>query len=194
MSNADDQFANVVDALMRPSPPIPSTMTRVADLYPADGRLGNAAQNAGFDVVYQIEPKNSQEIFDFADVPPFDVVTANMPDDDNERADALEFVLRFLRVRRPEIFLMMGMGWNTNGTVFTGLVRGKTGRLGYTVTKTGIDSETRHGFIIGALRAARVTLPPEDERPATGRSRTAAGDQPALPMPPVVEQILRNLN
>ena len=120
MSNADDQFANVVDALMRPAPPPPSTVTRVADLYPADGRLGNAAQNAGFDVVYQIEPKNSQEIFDFADVPPFDVVTANMPDGDNERADALEFVLRFLRVRRPETFLMMGMGWNTNGRVFTG--------------------------------------------------------------------------
>ena len=188
--NLPDHFTDTVDALMRPTPP-PSAIIRVADLFSTDNGLGRAAEDAGFAIVYR---DSAMKRPNFGSIPPFDIVTVNIPDGDDERKDALEFVLRFLRVRRPEIFLMMGMGWNTNGTVFTGLVRGKTGRLGYTVTKTGIDSETRHGFIIGALRAARVTLPPEDERPATGRSRTAAGDQPALPMPPVVEQILRNLN
>ena len=179
---------------MRPAPPPPSAITRVADLYSGDGRLGRAAEGAGFNVVYRIQPESATEVFDFADIPPFDIVTANMPDGDNERADALEFVMRFLRVRRPDTFLMMGTGWNTNGTAFTGLVRDKTRRFGYTVTKTGIDSETDHGFIIGALRAARVSLPTEiDERPTTRRSRNAR-NQPALPMPPVVEQILRNLN
>ena len=161
-------------------------------MFSNDAGLGKAAEDAGFDIVYRdtamVRPN-------FGNIPPFDVVTANMPDGDKERADALGFVMRFLGVRRPEAFLMMGAGWNTNGVVFTKLVQDETRPLGYTVTKTGIDSETERGFIIGALRAARVSLPTEiDERPTPRGSRRNARSQPALPMPPVVEQILRNLS
>ena len=161
-------------------------------MFSTDNGLGRAAEAAGFAIVYR---DSTMERPSFGSIPPFDIVTANMPDGDDERKDALGFVMRFLGVRRPETFLMMGRGWDTNGTAFLGFVRGETRPLGYAVSKTGIDSETDHGFIIGALRPSRVTLPSEDDRPATRRSRrNAMGQQQALPMPPVVEQILRNLN
>ena len=189
-----EQFDDIIDALLRPTPPPPSATLRVADLYSGDGRLGRAAEGAGFDVVYRSEPDSARGLLDFDDIPPFDIVTANMPDADNEREDALEFVLRFLRVRRPETFLMMGTGWATDGVVFTKLVKDKTRRLGYLVSKTVREGETRHGFIVGILGVGRVFIPPDDERPTTRGSRNTAGNQPALPMPSVVEQILRNLN
>ena len=184
-----EQFDDIVDALLRPITP-PSATLRVADLYSGDGRLGRAAEGAGFDVVYRSEPDSARGLLDFDDIPPFDLLTAKMPDADSEREEAFEFILRFLRVRRPETFLMMGAGWNTDGVVFTKFVQDKTRRLDYRVSKTGLDGETRHGFIVGIQRVARVFLPPGDERPATRESR---GNQPALPLPPVVEQILRNL-
>ena len=182
-----------MDALLRPTPPPTSATLRVADLYSGDGRLGRATQDAGFDVVYRAEPESATEVFDFADIPPFDIVTSNMPDADSERGDALEFVLRFLRVRRPDTFLLMGTGWATDGVVFTKLVQDETRRLGYRVSKTVLEGETRHGFIVGILGLARVFLPPDYERPATTASRTD-GNRPVLPVPPVVEQILRNLS
>ena len=174
MSNADDQFTNIVDSLMRPTPPPPSATIRVADLFSTDGRLGRAAEGAGFAVVYRDTVMKRPN---FGSIPPFDIVTANMPDGDNGRADALGFVMRFLGVRRPETFLMMGRGWNTDGAAFLRDVRNETRPLGYAVTKTGIDSEADHGFIIGELRAARVSLPTEiDERPTPRRE---AGGIPA---------------
>ena len=190
--NLPDQFTNIVDSLMRPAPPPPSATIRVADLFSADGGLGRAAEGAGFAVVYRDTVMKRPN---FGSIPPFDIVTANMPDGDNERTDALEFVMRFLGVRKPETFLMMGRGWNTDGAAFLRDVRNETRPLGYTVTKTGIDNVVQHGFIIGALRAPRVSLPTEiDERPTPRGSRRNARSQPALPLPPVVERILRNLN
>ena len=188
--NLPDSFAETVDALMRPTPP-PSATIRVADLFSGDGGLGSAAESAGFDIVYRdtamVRPN-------FGNMPPFDIVTANMPDGDDERKDALRFVMRFLSVRRPETFLMMGRGWNTDGAAFLRDVRSETRPLGYAVSKTGIDSAAEHGFIIGASRPSRASLPTEiDERPTPRRRRRNTG-QPALPMPPVVEQILRNLS
>ena len=187
-----DRFTDTVDALMRPTPPPPSATIRVADLFSSDGRLGKAAEGAGFRVVYRAEPKNSREKFDFADIPPFDIVTAKIPDGDDEQADALEFVLRFLRVRRPETFLMMGAGWATNGVVYTKTVQDKTTRLGYAVNKTARESDG-YGFIVGTQRVPIPRLPEGDERPATN-VRSRSRNQPTLPLPPVVEQILGNLN
>ena len=137
----DEALDDTVDALLRPIPPPPSATLRVADLYCGDGelgqfgQLGQAAKAAGLDVVYRREPESPTEHLDFELIPSFDFLTASMPDTSGGREDAIDFVLRFLRVRRPAAFLLMTKNLNGGGKGFLRSVRGKTNRLGYRVNQ-----------------------------------------------------------
>ena len=198
-----EAFDDTVDALLRPIPPPPSATLRVADLYCGDGelgqlgQLGQAAKDAGLDVVYTREPEIPTEHLDFELIPPFDFLTASLPYADNERKEAVEFVLRFLRVRRPAAFLLMH---DRNGDGFLPFIRGKTRRLRYRVSNVG---QNGHIFIAGALRAPPVFLADSgglfEDRPPTVRTDTSAGvrTEPLALPPPVqsaIEKIVRNLN
>ena len=210
----EDEFNNIVDALVRPAPPPPSATLRVADLYCGDGELGQAAEDAGLDVVYRREPESPTEYLDFKRIPPFDFLTASMPDTDDGRGEAVDFVLRFLRVRRPAAFLLMGKDLNGSGEGFLVFVRGKTRRLGYRVNNAGLNggkgkgaghhtgqNGDGHAFVVGALGVNPfVTLPADDEEPAAlGAGATGSGGArrgpPALPpaVQSAIEQIVRNL-
>ena len=192
---SDDEFADITNAIFRPVPPPQSATLRVADLYCGDGELGRAAQDAGLEIVYTRDPDSMTENLDFEAIPPFDFLTATMPSTPDGREEALGFVLRFLRVRRPETFLLMGEHLNGDGAGFIRLVRGKTRRLGYRVN----PAKNGHDFTIGVLGINPFAfLPPDDdilgdEEPRPTKSRR--GGPPALSpsAQSAIEQIMRNL-
>ena len=162
------------------------------------GQLGLAAEDAGLDVVYRREPESPTEHLDFELIPPFDFLTASLPDADDERKDAVDFVLRFLRVRRPAAFLFMTENLNGGGRGFLRSVRGKTNQLGYRVNNAG---QNGHAFVVGAL-AVKATVTPV-VRLVAGNGELAAGPNAARPRRGVpvlspavqsaVEQIMRNV-
>lgn len=203
-----EDFDDTVDALLRPIPPPPSATLRVADLYCGDrelgqlGQLGQAAKDAGLDVVYAREPESAAERLDFELIPPFDSLTASMPDTNgghSGRGDAVDFVLRFLRVRRPAAFLLMTKNLNGGGKGFLRSVRSKTNQLGYRVNNAG---QNGHAFVVGAL-AVRATPVVRLAAGSEGFEEQAAGQRgarsrrgvPALSpaVQSAVEQIMRNV-
>ena len=198
------RFDDMVDALLRPVPPPPSATLLVADLYCGNGELGQAVLDAGLEVVYTHEPDSATRYPDFEIIPPFDFLTATMPSTDAGREEALEFALRFLRVRRPATFLLMSEHLNGDGAGFIRLVRNKTRRLGYRVS----PARNGHGFVIGVLGVNPFVFPPpdppddilEDEeqeaRPKLGTTKSRRSGPPALSpgIQSAIEQIMRNLS
>ena len=123
-----DAVGRTVDALLRPRTPLPaSDVLRVADLYSAPGGLGDAARDAGLEVVYVHLPGDVVgDISDHNLIPPFDLLTANLLGDGRE--EALAFALRFLRVRRPVAFVLADAEGDDMGAEFLGSVWDKTKR------------------------------------------------------------------
>ena len=141
----EDTIGNTIEALMRPRVALGADgVTRVAVLYSdlGDFDLGNFdggdfdANDGGFSVVYQHrtgEALVGVNIASYAVVPPFDILCANLPPDAED--EALSFTLRFLRVRRPEIFLLFRHGESVDPQAddFPRVVRERTERLDYKV-------------------------------------------------------------
>ena len=147
-----DAIGNTVDALLRPRTPLPASgVLRVADLYSAPAGLGDAARDAGLEVVYAHLPGDAVgDISDRNLIPPFDILTANLLGDGRE--EALAFALRFLRVRRPVAFVLADVQQADLGPAFPQLVQDKTRRLGYRV-------DGRQCFVVGALRQEPFAWP-----------------------------------
>ena len=140
-----DGIGNTVDALLRPRTALaPSGVLRVADLYA--GELGHAARSIRLEVVYTHQPGETVgDISGYDQIPPFDVLCANLPDGAWE--EAFTFALRFLRVRRPAAFLLVGAQADLLHPV-----QERTQRLGYGVS--GND-----GFIVGVIWSEPFTWP-----------------------------------
>ena len=149
----DEGFDDAVRAVFGPAkPPLsPSGKLRVANLYCGAGALSQAAIEAGMEVVYAHDPNkrvrtsyerkiglapDDGELPDFSIIPSFDIVLATLPQDGIE--DALSFVLRYLRVRRPDTFVLVGPVEDNEQALVT-LVREKTQSLGYQVA-SGADT------------------------------------------------------
>ena len=149
----DEGFDNAVRAVMRPAQPAtsPSGRLRVANLFCGTGALGLTAQEAGMEVVYAHDTNNrartaytkkiglepdGEKLPDFTTIPAFDVVLATLPKDGIE--DALSFVLRYLRVRRPDTFVLVGPIEDNEQALVT-LVREKVSGQGYQVA-SGADT------------------------------------------------------
>ena len=145
-------FDNAVRATFRPTPePSPSGKLRVADLFCGTGGLSQAAQEAGMEVVYAHDTNkrsrtaygkkiglapDENELPDFSIIPDFDIVLAALPKDDIE--GAIAFILRYLRVRRPDTFVLVGPIEDNEQALVT-LVREKVSGLGYQVA-SGADT------------------------------------------------------
>ena len=135
----DEGFNSTVRTLLRPTPPEPppSGILRVADLFSAESGLASTIRDAGLEIVYTESGTGKLRNPKFDRMPPFDVLTATLPDG-IEQWVAFDHVLRFLRVRRPLAFLLLGSG-------DVGAVENQTNRLGYRLT----HGET---FVAGMLQ------------------------------------------
>lgn len=187
-------FDNAVRATFRPTPePSPSGKLRVANLFGGPGLSAQVAQETdGMEIVYAHHPDvNSRtksaytrriglepldaRLPDFETVPAFDVVLAELPKESIE--DALSFVLRFLRVRRPDTFVLVGPMEDNEQALVT-LVREKVRGLGYQVasgadTLLGIYEPTGKDapVVIGLLYLDPIRIPVlASDDPARGRS------------------------
>ena len=186
-------FDNAVRATFRPTPEAsPSGRLRVANLFCGDGLLGQVAEEVGMKVVYAhdpggerrtrtayarrigLEPQNSR-LPDFETIPPFDVVLVELPRDGIE--DALSFVLRFLRVRRPDTFVLVGPVEDNEQALVT-LVREKVQSLGYQVA-SGADTllgiyepvEKDAPLVVGLYMLDPIHIPVlTSDEPERGRS------------------------
>ena len=147
----DEGFDNAVRAVMRPTgpPSSPSGKLRVVNLYCGTGALSQAAIEVGMELVYAHDPvRKSQatyarkfglepdgnELPDFSTVPAFDILLGTLPKENVEVA--LAFVLRYLRVRRPDTFVLVGHA-DADEQGLTVLVREKTQGLGYEIASGG---------------------------------------------------------
>ena len=150
-----DKLRRAARAISAPIPPEPSATLRVAVLYSGDGRLGQAAEEAGLDVVYSHDPETHDDYLDFDDIPIFDLVTATVGD---RREDVLQFALRFLRIRRPVSFLLTGAAIRPDAEAqFLRATQDKTRRLGYRVFGSGVGGQT---FLVGTLQDNPFLWPP----------------------------------
>ena len=139
-----DSIGNTVDALLRPhTPPSPSGVLRVADLFSDVSDLGDVARSIGLEVVYTHQlGETVGDISGHDRIPPFDMLTVNLPD--GVREEAFTFALRFLRVRRPVAFLLASASETDVDDDFLLTVQKKTRRLGYRV-------DGNRDFIVGTL-------------------------------------------
>ena len=150
-----DRIGDTVRALFSPKRPSPSATIRVADLYCGDGRLAQAATDAGLEIVYSHTPRRWDEHLDISALPAFDLVTATLPDAVKARAEVLEFVFRFLYVRRPNAFMLLGDSQADDK--FLKLVQDKTSRMGYKATHAAsvpnfvLPGEENLVFVVGTL-------------------------------------------
>ena len=142
-------FDNAVRAVLRPSQPqaSPSGKLRVANLFCGTGQLSQAAVEAGMEIAYAHDANISSrgraayerkygfrpddnELLNFADIPAFNILLATLPASNIE--GAIDFVLRYLRVRRPDTFVLVGPNGENDQALAT-LVREKTQNLGYQI-------------------------------------------------------------
>ena len=125
--------------LLRPESP-PSDTLRVASLY-SGGRIHAAVKGLGLDVVWEHQPTDTRRP-DFEQIPPIDFLVATVPDDQKA---AIDYVLRYLRVRRPWVFLLVrededaGLLWR---------MQDETHQLGYVVNRT---VQGGCSFLVGTL-------------------------------------------
>ena len=125
--------------LLRPESP-PSDTLRVASLY-AGGRISSVVEELDLDVVWEHQPTDTA-LPDFEKIPYIDFLVATVPDDQKA---GIDYVLRYLRVRRPWVFLLVRE--NGDATLLW-RVQERTARLGYVVNRT-----VRGGcsFLVGTL-------------------------------------------
>ena len=121
----------------------PSATLRVADLYSGTSEISTAAREVGLDVTYEHDPDDHRNP-DFDLVPAFDILTATLPS--RQRADALDRILRFLRVRRPWAFLLVD---TKDDNQFLLKLQDKTDRLGYRINRTSESGLL--SFVVGTL-------------------------------------------
>ena len=99
-----EEFRDFVDAITTPAP-APSATIRVAEVHFGGDGLAQEMRSAGMEVVASLDP--AREIPDFDEMKAFDVVVVSAPPDANEWA-VTDYVLRFVRVRRPIAFVVLG--------------------------------------------------------------------------------------
>ncbi|MCY4366495.1 MAG: hypothetical protein OXE17_09770 [Chloroflexi bacterium] len=125
------EFRDLVDAATTPTP-TPSATIRVAEFHFGGGSLVRAIEAAGIDVVASLDA--SQQIPNFDTMGEFDIVLADVSEE-GEYSSAVQFLLRFLFVRRPPAFVVLG----SNDEAFCLALVGASRPYGYEVSRGGGD-------------------------------------------------------
>lgn len=99
------EFLDILDALTYPRPS-PSATIRVAEFHFGEGRLTPAIEAAGMEVVANLDARS--ELPDFTAMPEFDLVVTDAPKE-SDFSSTIQYLLRFLRVRRPPAFAILGI-------------------------------------------------------------------------------------
>ena len=118
-----EDFPRIMNQVFRPMP-TPGDTVRVAHIFCGKGEHSQIAREVGLDLVYAEEPdeearkvfagnlglipQNIAKAIDFKQMPDFDVLLVSLPE--GERENAISYALRFLHIRRPRVFLMVGDG------------------------------------------------------------------------------------
>ena len=100
-----EEFRDLVDAMTTPKPP-PSATIRVAELHFGNRGLAPAIRTAGMEVAATLD--GTRELPDFDTMPPFDLVVADVTEEPSQWQASIDYVMRFLRVRRPVAFMLLG--------------------------------------------------------------------------------------
>ncbi len=185
-----DPLGDTVRALFRPEPPAPTATLRVVVLYPEGVDLAKAARDGGLDVVYEHTPGKPNEKLDISKLPEFDLVAANLPDDNQGREGVIEFVFRFLWVRGPLAFLMVGGAQDEIKE--RGLVErmeARYERMGYVVQRAssvpgiGLPEEDHLTYFVGTMVDEGFPWPgivrPRRQTGDTSREEEGSSDEPS---------------
>ena len=110
--------------------------------------MSNAARSIGLDVVYAHRagddwPVEGDDLSVYDHAPPFDVLCINLPE--GVQVEAFTLALRFLRVRRPAAFLILGADY-AGGLTERILAQAK--QLTY---RTGVHVRDNQTVIVGTL-------------------------------------------
>lgn len=194
-SSLGEGYDDAVRAVFRPGPnPSPSGKLRVANLYSGTGSIAQVAVEAGMEVTYAHDPGatkrtkdaferkigqvvNDAELPNFAEIPAFDLILAELSRDNAE--SVLSFVMRFLRVRRPDTFVLVGPVGDNDQALAT-IAREKVVGLGYEIA-SGSDmllgiyepKEKDEPVVVGLLYLDPIRVPVlSSDDPATDRRAT----------------------
>ena len=133
------EFLDLVDEMTAPRPS-PSATIRVAEVHFGGAGLAPAIEAAGMSIVASLD--GTRDLPNFGMMPEFDLVITDVPPTENGWTDAIQFLLRFLRVRRPVAFVVFGCTEEMFRIAMTGASR----PYGYTVS---ISRQDGLGFIAG---------------------------------------------
>ena len=100
-----EEFLSLVDEMTTPAP-TPSATIRVAEFHFGENGLAPIVKVAGLEVVASLDA--AREIPNFEAMPEFDVVVAEIPDSPKAWPQATDYLIRFLFVRRPMAFAILG--------------------------------------------------------------------------------------
>ena len=130
---------NFYQFLMGPESP-PADILRVASLYHG-GRVSAVVEDLGLNLVWKHLPSDTG-LPGFEKIPPIDLLVATIPD---EQRVAISLVMRYLRLRRPWVFLLV-----REHEAFELLwgMQEETARLGYVVNRSVHDGMS---FLVGTL-------------------------------------------
>ena len=162
-NNLPEDFPQVLNQVFRPMPAPPSGKVRVAHIFCGAGVHSQVAIEVGFDVVYAEEPdaearaayaenlgllpQNTARAVSFKQVPTFDMLLVSLPNSADEREKAVSYALRFLHIRRPRVFLIVGKGEGQEEALEQ--VERGTDPMGYTVDVLCSATEGQF-FLVGA--------------------------------------------
>ena len=152
--NLHDTIGATTDALVRPrTAPPDDGVLRAVVLHPgrAATALSGHVEQAGLRVVYAQSGADLGNIADHGQVPAFDILAVDLPDDGWQEAFGL--ALRFLRVRRPGAFLLLNRGGNIDEEMLLS-IQYTTERLGYQLSAHG-------NLLVGGLHPGPFPWPIE---------------------------------
>ena len=138
MLEPSQEFRDLVDEITNPTP-APGPVLRAASLLPDPDanpgchELEHAAKAAGIDIV--VTHTQGGPLPDFEQVPVYDVVLVALPDELRERPASVDFLLRYIRGRRPLAFVVLGQRTDS-----LSLVADATEPHGYVVGNAGQDA------------------------------------------------------
>ena len=134
---------------------IPATLS-VAFLHSGGGDLIEVIANAGFEIAYLYDANDGVGGLQFDDIPPFDLVAAELAGSGEQRRQTLQLAILFIRARVPISFVLAGYYDDIIG--FPDALDHRFDDPEYRVLMSASDD---YHFVVGTLPGAEFAWPPE---------------------------------